>query len=159
MTQQASDTDVRVTVAVNAPIERAFRVFTERWDAWWPSAYRLGGSGAAEVVLERRVGGRWFERGADGTECDWGRVLVWDPPHRIALSWQIGVGFVPEPDPERASRVDVAFLEEGPGRTVVTLVHSGFERHGEGWESTREGVAHRGGWPGILEAYAQQAAA
>lgn len=88
-------------------------------------------------------------------ECDWGRVLVWEPPQRLVLAWQIGVGFVPEPDPERASRVEIRFVEDGPARTTVTLVHSDFERHGEGWESMRDGVAHEGGWPGVLEAYAK----
>ena len=154
MAEQTSSTDVRVSVTVKAPIERAFRVFTERGDAWWPRAYRLGKSERADVVLEPRAGGRWYERGVDGSECDWGRVLVWEPPRRLVLGWQIGVGFVPEPVPERSSRVEVRFVEEGPERTTVTVVHSGFERHGEGWESLREGVAHQGGWPGVLESYA-----
>jgi uncharacterized protein YndB with AHSA1/START domain len=150
-TPSTAGTDVRVVISVEAPIQRAFEVFTGRIGSWWPRAYRL--TKAEHLVLEPRVGGRWYERAANGEECDWGRVLVWEPPHRLVLSWQIGVGFAPESDPERASRVDVRFVEDGPTRTTVTLVHSEFERHGEGWESMREGVAYEGGWPGVLQAY------
>lgn len=156
-TRQTGSTDVRVEVTVNAPVERAFRVFTTRGHAWWPAGYRLGKSERVDLVVEPREGGRWFERVADGSECDWGRVLVWDPPRRLVLGWRIGVGFVPETDPARESLVDVRFAEEAPSRTRVTLVHSGLERHGDGWESLRDGVAHQGGWPGILEAYAAAA--
>lgn len=155
MTQQTRSADVRVTVTVDAPIERAFRVFTERWDAWWPRSHHLGAAELVAVVLEPRVGGRWYERTADGKECDWGRVLAWDPPRHVALSWMIGIGFVANADPDHASRLDVMFAEDGPGRTTVTLVHSEFERHGTGWESMREGVAGQGGWPSILDAYAR----
>lgn len=159
MTKKTRRADVKVAVTVQAPIERAFRVFAEEWDAWWPRSYRLGEAERTGLALEPGVGGRWYERTADGRECDWGRVLVWDPPHHLALSWQIGVGFVPEPDPDRASRVDVTFVEDGPSRTIVTVVHSDLARHGEGWESMRDGVAQEGGWPGILAAYAKLAPA
>ena len=107
------------------------------------------------VVLEPHTGGRWYERTADGEECDWGQVLAWDPPEHLTLSWQIGIGFVPESDPQRASRLDITFVETGPARTTVTVIHSEFERHGEGWESMREAVSNERGWPGILPAYAQ----
>ncbi|HEU4563640.1 MAG TPA: SRPBCC family protein [Gemmatimonadaceae bacterium] len=155
--QAMSGAEVRVEVVVKAPIERAFQVFTERADSWWPRSHRLGEAERTGVVLEPRVGGRWYERGADGSSCDWGRVLVWDPPRHLVLAWQIGVGFKPESDPLRASRVDIRFAEDAPGQTRVTLVHSGFERHGAGWESLRDGVAHEGGWPGILAIYAEVA--
>lgn len=148
--------DVRVEVTVRAPIERAFAVFTERGTAWWP--YRLGEDRQAEVVLEPHRGGRWYERATDGTECDWGRVLTWDPPKHVVLSWQLGVGFVPQDDPELASRVEVWFVADSSDRTTVTLVHSEFERHGEGWESMRDGVGHESGWPGLLRGYAELAA-
>jgi len=155
MTQQTSASDVRVVISVEAPIERAFEVFTTRGHDWWPRAYGIGETERVDLVLEPRAGGRWYERAANGQESDWGKVLVWDPPHHLVLSWQIGVGFVPESDPERASRVDVRFVADSEARTIVTLVHSGFERHGAGWESLRDGVAHEGGWPGVLEAYAK----
>ncbi len=153
-----AETDVRVHVTVHASIDRAFRVFTERCDEWWPRSYRLGEAERTDVLLEPRVGGRWYEQAADGTECDWGRVLTWDPPSRVVLAWQITPRFTPEPDPERASRIDVRFVADGPNRTVVTLVHSEFERHGDDWESMRDGVAHEGGWPGIMKTYADLAA-
>jgi uncharacterized protein YndB with AHSA1/START domain len=148
---------VRVSVTVEAPIDRAFQVFTEQCDAWWPRSHRLGEAERIGVVLEPRIGGHWYEQTKDGKACDWGRVLAWDPPEHLVLSWQIGVGFVPEPDPERASRVDVSFEAVRPDATKVTVVHSDFERHGEGWEAMREGVSNEGGWPGILPAYAKVA--
>lgn len=154
MTKQASNTDVRVEISVDVPVERAFDVFTTRCHEWWPLAYRLGGSERADVVLEPRLGGRWYERGVDGTECDWGRVLAWEPPHHLVLSWQISPRFETEPDPGRASQVDVRFTAVGPDRTTVALVHSELVRHGEGWESMRDSVGGEGGWPGIMRSYA-----
>ena len=157
--QKTASPEVQVRVTVKAPIERAFRIFTERADVWWPRAYRLGKAERTDLVLEPHVGGRWYERTADGATCDWGRILVWDPPRHLVLAWQIGVGFVAETDPERASRVDIRFVEEQPGLTTVTLVHSDFERHGDGWESLRAGVAPEGGWPGSLATFSQAAGA
>ena len=158
MTEQQADTDVRVEVSVEAPIERTFQAFTERVGSWWPRAYRLGADDWVDVRIEPHVGGRWYEHAEDGQDCDWGRVLVWDPPNHLVLSWQIGVTFQPQSDPESASRVDVRFVADSASRTTVTLVHSDFEKHGEGWESMRSGVAHEGGWPGILTAFAEVAA-
>jgi uncharacterized protein YndB with AHSA1/START domain len=156
MTQQTTSdaTEIRAEVLVKAPIDRAFAVFTERGDHWWPRPYRLGKTDRLDLRVEPQVGGRWYERTADGEECDWGRVLVWDPPGHVALSWQIAPGFSPEPDERRSSRIDVRFAPEGPARTVVTLVHSEFERHGVEWKSMRDGVSGDTGWPGLLQAYA-----
>ncbi len=111
-----------------------------------------------DVVIEPFVGGRWYEHAQDGEACDWGRMLVWDPPNPLVLSWQIWVTFQAQSDPELASRVDVRFEADGPGRTNVTLVHSEFEKHGEGWQSMRDGGAHEGGWPGIMRAFSEVAA-
>lgn len=155
--ERATADQVSVTVTVEAPAGHAFAVFTEQVDAWWPRAYGLGATERSDLVLEPGEGGRWYERGADGAECDWGRVLVWDPPHHLVLSWQIAPGFVPEADPDRASRVEVRFAPDGAERTVVTLVHDGFERHGTGWESMRDAVSGQGGWPGILATYGEVA--
>jgi uncharacterized protein YndB with AHSA1/START domain len=148
-------TDVRVEIEVEAPIERAFAVFTTRCGSWWPREYHLGEQEWDDVIIEPSVGGRWYERAPDGRTCDWGRVLAWDEPNRVVLSWQIAPDYTPEPDPERASRVEVSFAAVDDGRTVVTVVHSDFERHGEGWESMRESVA--GGWPGIMDNLARVA--
>lgn len=146
---------VREAVTVQAPVETAFRVFTEQCDAWWPRSYRLGLAERVGIVLEPRVGGRWYQRTTDGNECDWGSVLAWEPPARVTLSWQIGIGFVPEPDPARASRVDVTFIVVGAERATVSVSHSELERHGDGWQAMAEGVAGERGWGGILRAYAQ----
>jgi uncharacterized protein YndB with AHSA1/START domain len=155
---ERADQAVEVELVVEAPRERAFQTFTERMDEWWPRDYRLGSADRVGLVLEPRIGGRWYERTADEGECDWGRTLAWDAPGYLVLSWQIGVGFVPESDPERASRVEVRFTSDGPARTRIQLVHSAFERHGEGWESMRDGVSREGGWPGLLEGYSNLAA-
>jgi uncharacterized protein YndB with AHSA1/START domain len=160
MTQNTeTDTEVRVERVVEAPIERAFSVFAEQCDAWWPRMYRLSEAERTDVRIEPRQGGRWFEDTADGGTCDWGRVRAWDPPHHVELTWDIDVSFAPEPDPGKASTVDVRFTAEGPDRTRVTLVHTDLERHGEDWESMRESVGGEGGWPGILDSYAAVTAA
>lgn len=146
---------VRETIAVPAPIAEAFRVFTEQCHAWWPRSYRLGRAERTGVVVEPQEGGRWYERTADGNKCGWGIVLVWQPPVRLALSWQIGLGFVPEADASRASRVEVTFAECGPHATTVTVRHSELERHGKGWTEMAEAVSGERGWGGILRSYAQ----
>lgn len=141
---------VRVTIEVEAPIARAFAVFTEGCDTWWPRGHHLSPSGLDAVVLEEGEGGRWFERGVDGSECDWGRVLVWEPPHRLVLSWQLDPDWNAGVPDERASRVDVRFAALDEGRTRVDLVHEGLANHGDGWERIRDGVAGQEGWSGIL---------
>jgi uncharacterized protein YndB with AHSA1/START domain len=149
------DVSVRRSIVVNAPIAHAFKVFTERFDAWWPHTHHIGKIESFTAILEPREGGRWFERGADGSECDWGRVLVYSPPTRVALSWHLNCNYCYDPDPSKASRVEVTFHDEGGGKTRVELVHSQFERHGEGAEKVRESVDGRGGWPLILDRFAE----
>jgi uncharacterized protein YndB with AHSA1/START domain len=156
MTMQMQETEVRVQVTVAAPIERAFAVFTDGCDGWWPRPYRLGEAERTDARIEPRVGGRWYERTADGEQADWGEVLDCDAPERLVVSWQIKPDFRVEPDPARASRVEVRFAAEAPDRTTVTLVHRELERHGEQWETMRDAVA--GAWPGIMGAYAAVAA-
>jgi hypothetical protein len=112
-------------------------------------ASREGGT-LASAMLEPHEGGRWYERGVDGSECEWGRVLAYVPPARIAVSWHLNAQFQYDPDPAKASRVEVSFYVEEPTRTRVELVHSGLERHGEGWEKVRDSVGSPGGWIGIL---------
>ncbi|WP_063051038.1 SRPBCC family protein [Nocardia arthritidis] len=159
MTQQVNGKDVRVELVVDAPIETAYEVFTSGIDRWWPREHHIGTGRLAEEVIEPRVGGRCLGREEDGTECPWGTVLVWQPPSHFAFSWQIGLDWKQETDPERASRVDVTFSAIAPDRTAVTLVHSGFERHGPGWESMHDAVGSAGGWPDLANSYAKAAAA
>src|SRR6202035_3531847 len=104
---------------VHLPIERAFQFFTESFNAWWPPQYHIGRADLAEAVLEGRVGGRWYERGVDGSECDWGHVRVWEPPHRLVVTWQINGYWQYDPDPGHAtkSRSD----SRRPGQTRRSL--------------------------------------
>jgi Activator of Hsp90 ATPase homolog 1-like protein len=159
MTQQLSDNEVRVDLVVEAPIDAAYDVFTNGIDSWWPRGHHIGKGQLAEEVIEPRLGGRCFGREADGTECPWGTVLVWNPPQQFAFSWEIGLDWQHEPSPERASRVDVTFTAVTPDRTAVTLVHSDFERHGDGWESMRDNVGSEGGWPDLAHTYGKVVAA
>ncbi len=149
---------VRRSVTVNAPIDKAFRVFTEGFDGWWPRTHKLGPADLGEAVLERRQGGRWYERGVDGSECDWGQVLVYEPPHRLVLTWQISTEWQPEPDPARASEVHVTFTELAAGQTRVDLEHRALERHGSGATDMVAAVSGEGGWGGILDRFAEAAA-
>jgi uncharacterized protein YndB with AHSA1/START domain len=133
-------------VTVKAPLERTFEVYTGTMGRWWPPEYHIGGSDLADVVIEPRVGGRWYERGVDGTECDWGRVLAWEPPGRLVLSWQISAEWQYDPDPAHGSEVEIRFTALGPDSTHVELIHSRFDRHGPGATAVRDamhdGVSH-----------------
>jgi uncharacterized protein YndB with AHSA1/START domain len=80
---------VRRSVRVAAPQERAFKVFTAGVGRWWPRSHHIGASDLDTVVIEPKAGGRWYERGVDGAECEHGKVLVWEPPARLVLAWQI----------------------------------------------------------------------
>jgi uncharacterized protein YndB with AHSA1/START domain len=142
---------------VRAPIQRAFRVFTESVSTWWPAQYHIGQAELAEVVLEPRAGGRWYERGVDGSECDWGRVLVWEPPHRLVVTWQINGQFQYDPDPEHASEIEVRFTEDAPGQTRVELEHRFLERL-VGGQQVSEVIGSGGGWTAMLELFAGAAA-
>jgi uncharacterized protein YndB with AHSA1/START domain len=152
----STDTSVKKSIIVNVPIAHAFEVFTRRFDLWWPKAHHLGKVDMKEVVLEGREGGRWYEKGIDGSECEWGKVLAWSPPNRVAVSWNIDGNFVLETDPSRASRVDVTFHDEGGNKTRVELEHSELDRHSE-WQKLKEGVGGPEGWPAILEMFAAKA--
>jgi uncharacterized protein YndB with AHSA1/START domain len=146
---------VRKTLNTNVPIERAFEVFTGKMAAWWPATHHIAKQAFAEIVVEQRSGGRWFERAADGSECDWGRVLVWEPPHRVVFSWHLQGDWRYDPNPEKASEVEIRFFAEGAGKTRVELEHRALERHGAGWEQIRTGVDSPGGWSAILEQFAK----
>jgi uncharacterized protein YndB with AHSA1/START domain len=143
---------LNATITVGAPIERAFRVFTESFDTWWPRQFHIGQADMAEAVLERREGGRWYERGVDGSECEWGRVLAWEPPHRLVVTWQINGEWQYDPDPARASEIEVRFTAEAPDRTVVALEHRLLERL-VGGQQLRDGIGQGGGWRMLLEQF------
>jgi uncharacterized protein YndB with AHSA1/START domain len=146
-------TVVRRQVVVNAPVEKAFATFTERFGDIKPREHNLLRAPIAETVFEPRVGGHIYDRGTDGTECRWARVLAYEPPHRIVFSWDIGPTWQLETEPDNTSEVEVSFTADGPDRTRVELEHRNLDRHGPGWESVRDGVAHDEGWPLYLERF------
>jgi uncharacterized protein YndB with AHSA1/START domain len=145
------------TVTVAGPIERAFRIFTESFDTWWPRAFHIGRSDMAEAILEPREGGRWYERGVDGTECDWGHVLAWDPPNRLVVTWQINGEWQYDPDPDHASEIEVRFTADGPERTTVALEHRFLDRL-VGGQALHDGIGQGGGWSSNLERFAEAVA-
>jgi uncharacterized protein YndB with AHSA1/START domain len=150
---------VRKALTVDVPVEHAFDVFTRRMDAWWPRTHHIGGSPMKEAVLEPFDGGRWYERGDDGSECEWGRVLVWERPSRLVLAWQTNGAWQHDPDPAHASEVDVRFVAESPQRTRVELEHRHLDRHTVGGEALRIAVDSPGGWTAILASYKRVAEA
>ena len=150
---QATATSVRSVIVVDAPIERAFRVFTEDFDRVKPREHNMLGVEIAETVFEPRAGGRIYDRGADGSEFQWARVLAFEPPDRVVFSWDLSPQWQPESDPDRASEVEVRFISETADRTRVELEHRNLDRHGEGWEGAREAVGGDGGWPLYLQRF------
>ena len=150
----AAGTTVRMQIVVDAPAERAFRVFTEQFGGFKPREHNLLPVPIAETVFEPRVGGHVYDRGVDGSECRWARVLAYEPPDRVVFSWDISPRWQLETDPAKASEVEVRFIAETSQRTRVELEHRHLERHGEGWESVRDGVAADQGWPLYLDRYA-----
>jgi uncharacterized protein YndB with AHSA1/START domain len=150
---------VRQTISVAASQERAFRVFTEQFGAWFPRDYSIGKVEMADFVVEPKAGGRWYEVGVDGTECDTGRVTAYDPPDRLVLAWHLDGSWQYDPDPEHASEVEVRFIADGEDRTLVELEHRHFERHGAGAAAVRGAVDSQSGWGHCLAAYVAQLAA
>lgn len=142
-------------VVVEAPPERAFRVFTEKFDSWWPRGHHIGKSDMKTAIMESRANGRWYEVGVDGSECDWGRVLVWDPPRRLVLAWQLNGKW--EYDPSLVTEVEVTFTPVGAASTRVVLEHRNLERFGELEQQVRKSIDSPEGWGGLLQLYAKAA--
>jgi uncharacterized protein YndB with AHSA1/START domain len=159
MTTQATDTSVRASTVVEAPIERAFSVFTDEIGSWWPPEHHILEAELAEMMFEPREGGHVYDRGTDGSECRWARVLAYEPPVRVVFSWDINLQWQLETDPDRTSEVEVRFIADGPERTRVELEHRNLERHGDGWEAMRDAVASPGGWSAGLTRLADAARA
>lgn len=148
-----------VTHSVLVPLapEAAFELFVERFDRWWPrEGHHILEPELAAVTIEPREGGRWYERAVDGSECDWGYVRELDPPHRILLAWHLNPMFEFDPDPAKATEVEVTFSAEEKS-TRVTLEHRGFEVHGDAGPAMRKSVSSDGGWASLLEDYARAA--
>jgi uncharacterized protein YndB with AHSA1/START domain len=156
MSTPAADTSVRHSIVVEAPIEIAFSVFTEGFDSFKPREHNMLGVDIEETVFETRVGGNIYDRGVDGSECRWARVLAFEPPNRVVFSWDISPMWQVETDLDRTSEVEVRFTAETPDRTRVELEHRNLDRHGDGWEGMREGVAGDQGWPLYLRRFSEQ---
>jgi uncharacterized protein YndB with AHSA1/START domain len=153
MSIQEAATSVRTSVVVEASIERAFAVFTEEFGRFKPREHNMLGVEIAETVFEPRVGGRLYDRGVDGSECHWARVLAYEPPHRVVFSWDISPQWQVETDLDKTSEVEVHFTAESPTRTRVDLEHRNIDRHGVGWETVRDGVNSDDGWPLYLQRF------
>jgi hypothetical protein len=148
---------VKKSVRVETSIERAFHVFVEQMETWWPKSHHLGPREWELIVIEPRVGGRWYEQDATGGQCDWGTVLEWDPPRKARFSWHLGPklgyeGWSYDPDIRRASELEIRFTAEG-GATQVKLEHSRLERHGIGAEKLRAIFDGPEAWEKILAGY------
>lgn len=143
---------VRKTVSVKAPQALAFEIFTARMETWWPMAtHKIGQAECAAVIVEPRAGGRWYERGTDGMECDWGRVLAWEPPDRVLLTWQLSSRWTF--DPTLHTEVEVWFAVIDAGSTRVTLEHRGLAAYGADALAMRDTFASPNGWSGMLDQY------
>jgi uncharacterized protein YndB with AHSA1/START domain len=145
---------VRRQIVVQASIERAFAVFTERFGDFKPPEHNMLEAPITETVFEPRVGGHIYDRAADGSECRWARILAYQPPERVVFSWDISPQWQIETEPENTSEVEVRFTAEAPGRTLVELEHRYIDRHGPDWKAIAEGVADDAGWPLYLSRYA-----
>lgn len=153
MTEQATTMSVQRSVTVQASPERAFEVFTAGFGTWWPlETHHIAPTMATEAIIEPHAGGRWFERDADGNECLWGYVRAFDPPHRVLLTWHLTSTYEFDPDPGKATEVEVRFTATDGG-TVVELEHRGFEKHADG-AKMRDSVSSEGGWGRLMELYA-----
>ena len=155
MTAVAQDILVRKNIVIDAPLEHVFAVFVEKQDSWWPRAHHIGAREEFTAVMEPRLGGRWYERGDDGSECNWGRVLAWEPPHRVLLSWEINAEW--KADPGVVSQVEVRFTAESKERTRVVLEHRNLHVFGDKVETVRAALDSVGGWSNTLAALAKAA--
>jgi uncharacterized protein YndB with AHSA1/START domain len=147
---------VRSEVVVEAPAERAFRVFTEKMETWWPATHHIAKVPLKNIVVERRANGRWAEIGTDGSECNWGRVLVWDPPKRLVLAWQLTANW--QYDENFMTEVEINFTPVDAGKTRVALEHRNLERYGKEMEAVAKSIGSDGGWPLILRQFAEATA-
>jgi uncharacterized protein YndB with AHSA1/START domain len=142
---------VRKSLVVKADPHKAFAAFTRKMGNWWPRSHHIGTSALADVVLEPRAGGRWYERGENGSECEWGRVLAWEPPARLLLAWQLGGDW--KFDPSLVTEVEVTFTALSAHETQVVLEHRNLERFGDAASAVRDAIDSPGGWTGMLAAF------
>lgn len=147
---------IRKEILVAASQERAFQVFTAGIDRWWPRHHHIGSSPMKRTAIEPRVGGRWYAECQDGTECDTGKVLLWDPPRRLLLAWQLTAQW--KFDPDFVTEVEVTFTAQGSRQTLVVLEHRNLERFGGDAPALQKAIDAPDGWAGILALFAAVAA-
>jgi uncharacterized protein YndB with AHSA1/START domain len=155
MAKTITPAPVRREIEVKAPQAKAFDVFTRKTTSWWPKSHHIGKTDMAEAIIEPRVNGRWYEKSVDGTECQWGHVIAFDPPERLILAWQIDAQF--QFDPKLVTEVEIKFIALGPARTRVELEHRLLERFGDAAEQVSKQVGADGGWGAILRGFAAAA--
>jgi Activator of Hsp90 ATPase homolog 1-like protein len=155
--ERASVESVRKSVNVHATPERAFKVFTEEMDSWWPKSHHIGKSPMKAIVVEGREGGTIYTAQEDGTDCPWGSVKVWDPPRRFVMLWHVRPDWQYERDPANCSEVELTFTPVDDGTTLVELEHRNFERHGGEYAKMRDTVDAEGGWGGLLALFTAEA--
>lgn len=153
MSTQIRPAPVRKSVFVEAPQALAFEVFTNGIGRWWPKTHKIGKADLERPVIEPKEGGRWYELDVDGSECEVGKVAVWDPPSRLVLIWQLTPEFTY--DPGLITEVEVLFTAEANG-TRVDLEHRDLERLGDKADAMRETVSGPGGWPALLQLFADE---
>lgn len=156
-TDIAVDTPVTKSIIVHAELQHTFDVFTDDFDSWWPRSHHIGKSPMRKAIIEGKTGGRCFTEQADGSECDWGSILAWEPPRRFVMAWQINAKWEFEPDLAKSSEVEVRFTPEADGSTRVDLVHRYFNRMGTDGDTMRRGVEAPGGWGTLLAGFAARA--
>jgi len=145
---------VKCSVEVKAPAARAFDLFAKNMGAWWPRGKTPGGRPHADLVVEPRPEGRWFERDAEGRETPWGKVIAWEPPRRLVLGWQLDHQF--RYDARLLMEVEILFQSLDGGGTRVSLEHRNLEQLGT--EAEGFAVKVRSGWPERLQNFADAAA-
>lgn len=149
---------IRKSINVKAAQEVAWKVFTEKMGKWWPLAYyKIGKANAIDAVIEPHVGGRWYERGDDGSTCQWGSVLTWEPHSRLVLSWDINADF--QYDPKLKTELELRFIAEETDHTRVELEHRHLDRFGDRRDEMRRIYDTEGDWGKLLEAFAHAAEA
>jgi len=152
-----ADAPVHKSVIVKASPEHAFRVFTDGIDTWWPREHHIGKLPLKKVIVESRRGGRCYSEQTGGPECDWGSVLVWDPPRRLVIAWKINGNWEYEPDVAKSSEVEILFTLQADGSTRVDLEHRFFDRLGPAGAAMSEMVGSPQGWGVTLSQFAEQA--
>lgn len=150
MSQKITAAPVRKSIRVQVPQARAFEVFTARFGSWWPKSHHIAAAEMKDAIIEPRQGGRWYEKGVDGSECAWGQVLVWEPPAKLVLSWRLNSKF--KLDDEMDSEVEVRFIPDGEGVTRVELEH---RITAVDANEIAKQVGAPGGWGGLLGFYAK----